>query len=107
MAKCRAPLDLIAQALSHPGRRAIISRLARGTASSTDLARLLGIGLPALQKHLDLLRGAAVIASVKAGRTVTHTLRSEGMDPLADWIVTRKVFWENHFDALTDHLEDR
>jgi len=99
-------LDAVTQALAHRGRRSIISRLAKEAATSTDLSRLLGIGLPALHKHLDLLRRASMIASVKAGRTVTHTLRPTALDTLADWILTRKLFWQNQFDALADHLED-
>lgn len=105
MVKYRDGLDELAHALAHAGRRRIVTELSRRSASSSRLAELLDIGLPALHKHLELLRAASVISSAKSGRTVTHTLRPEALDPLADWIVSRKLFWDNQFDALADHLE--
>lgn len=106
MVKYDDGLDGPAQALAHRGRRQIVSRLASGAASSTELAGLLEIGLPALHKHLALLRGAGLIGSAKTGRTVTHVLQSAGLDQLTDWLLSRQSFWSNQFDALTHHLED-
>lgn len=99
-------LDEVAHSIAHRGRRAIVATLSGGAASSSQLAQLLGIGLPALHKHLQLLRAAAPIASAKSGRTDSHTIRRDGLDSLADWIATRKLFWDNQFDALADHVED-
>jgi len=98
-------LDSLSHALAHAGRRRIVTELSRRSASSSRLAELLDIGLPALHKHLELLRAASVIRSTKSGRTVTHTLQPEALDALANWIVSRKAFWDNQFDALADHLE--
>ncbi|WP_029136116.1 ArsR/SmtB family transcription factor [Nakamurella lactea] len=105
MVKYDDGLDGAATALAHRGRRQIISRLGAGSATSSELAELLDIGLPALHKHLDLLRRASLIESSKTGRTVSHVLRPAGLDQLADWLLTRKSFWSNQFDALADHLE--
>lgn len=105
MVKYQDGLDDLAHALAHAGRRRIVTELSRRSASSSRLAELLDIGLPALHKHLELLRVASVINSTKSGRTVTHTLQPDSLDPLADWIVSRKLFWDNQFDSLADHLE--
>lgn len=106
MVKYDDGLDEVAQALAHRGRRRIVSRLGAGRASSTELATLLQIGLPALHKHLALLRAAGLIHSSKAGRTVSHQLQPSGLDRMADWLLTRKSFWSNQFDALATQLED-
>lgn len=107
MVKYDDGLDGVAHALAHSGRRQIVSRLGSADASSTELARLLRIGLPALHKHLALLRDAGLISSTKAGRTVTHRLHPDGLAGYTDWLLTRKSFWSNQFDALADHLEDQ
>lgn len=107
MVKYDDGLDEVAHALAHRGRRQIVSTLGNAGASSTDLARMLRIGLPALHKHLALLRAAGLIESTKAGRTVTHRLHADGLTGYTNWLLTRKSFWSNQFDALADHLEDR
>ncbi|MDQ6658220.1 MAG: winged helix-turn-helix domain-containing protein [Actinomycetota bacterium] len=99
-------VDLVAHALANSGRRAVVTRLSNGSATSSELAELLGVGLPAAHKQLALLRAAGLIESTKIGRTVTNTLRPDGLDDLEDWIATRKSFWSNQFDALAHAVED-
>src|SRR5258706_601414 len=58
-----------------PTRRAILARLEREDgASVSELARPFAIKLPAVMKHLDVLRDAGLITRSKAGRTVTVRL---------------------------------
>jgi DNA-binding transcriptional ArsR family regulator len=105
MAKYSDGLDGVAAALAHPGRRQVVDRLRAGPASSSELAQLLGIGLPAVTKHLALLSDAGVIHSAKAGRVVTHELDDARLRAYAIWLGTRESFWRHQLDALTDHLE--
>jgi DNA-binding transcriptional ArsR family regulator len=105
MAKYLDGLDGVATALAHPGRRQVVDRLRAGPASSSELARLLGIGLPAVTKHLALLAGAGVIHSAKSGRVVTHVLDNDRLHVYATWLATRDSFWQHQLDALADHLE--
>ncbi|MGI8417588.1 MAG: ArsR/SmtB family transcription factor [Nakamurella sp.] len=99
-------VDAVAHALANGGRRAVVTRLSNGAATSTELAELLGVGLPAVHKQLALLRAAGLAESTKVGRIVTNTLRPGGLDDLGDWIATRKAFWSNQFDALAHAVED-
>lgn len=98
-------LDGVAAALAHPGRRQVVDRLRAGPATSSDLAGLLGVGLPAIAKHLALLGGAGVIHSAKSGRVVTHVLDDRRLQEYATWLRARESFWRHQLDALTDHLE--
>lgn len=84
----------------------MVTRLCRSTATSSELADLLEIGLPALHKHLAVLRDATLITSTKSGRVVTHTLVPSGLGQYDDWLRSRQLFWTNQFNALSDHLED-
>ena len=89
-----------AAALASESRLRMIDRLQEGPASSSELADAAGVGLPALQKHLGVLREAKMITSSKSGRVVTHRLRPGGLDGLTSWIETRRAFWRNSFAAL-------
>lgn len=100
-------VDAVAHALANGGRRAVVTRLSGGAATSTELAELLGVGLPAVHKQLALLRAAGLVESTKVGRTVMNALRPDGLDDLGVWIVTRKLFWSNQFDALAHAVEDK
>ncbi|HEY9292744.1 MAG TPA: helix-turn-helix domain-containing protein [Microlunatus sp.] len=89
-----------AAALASESRLRMIDRLQQGPASSSELARSASVGLPALQKHLDVLREARMITSTKSGRVVTHRLRPGGLDALTAWIETRRIFWQHSFAAM-------
>lgn len=91
---------MVASAMAHPGRRQIVDRLRAGPATTTELAALVGVGLPAMAKHIGLLTDATLVASTKRGRTVTHELRTQPLDDYATWLTARSSFWHNQLDAL-------
>jgi DNA-binding transcriptional ArsR family regulator len=105
MVKYSDGLDELAAALAHPGRRHIIDRLRAGSATTSELAGLLGIGLPAVTKHLGLLTAAGLTRSAKSGRVVTHDLSRERLLEYSAWLATRESFWHHQIDALTTYLE--
>lgn len=102
MVKYLDGLDAVATALAHPGRRQAVTLLGGGPASSSRLAGVLGIGLPAMHKHLAVLTTAGLIESTKAGRVVTHRLRVEPLRRYAGWLAERSAFWNTQLDALAD-----
>src|SRR5213076_1240469 len=55
-------LDTTFAALADPTRRAILTRLASGEASVTELAEPFAMSLPAISKHLKVLERAGLIA---------------------------------------------
>ena len=54
-------LDRTFSALAHPARRRILSRLASGDASVTELAAPFEMSQPAVSKHLKVLEDAGLI----------------------------------------------
>lgn len=102
MAKYFDGLDEVASALANPGRRRLVVSLQQGPATSSQLAAVLGIGLPALHKHLAVLTKAELIASHKRGRVVTHRLQPEPLRRYTDWLTRRTAFWNDRLDALAD-----
>ncbi|WP_269714425.1 ArsR/SmtB family transcription factor [Caulobacter sp. NIBR2454] len=99
-----APLDLAFQALSDPGRRAMVERLSFGPASVSELAKPLPMTLSAVVQHLKILEGAGLVKSQKVGRVRTCSLEVAAMVQVERWIAERKRFWEQQYDQLEAYL---
>jgi DNA-binding transcriptional ArsR family regulator len=93
-------LDLVFQALSDPGRRAMVERLSLGSTSVSDLARPLPMTLSAVVQHLKILEEAGLVKSEKIGRVRTCTLDIRAVSEVERWIAERRRFWEQQYDQL-------
>ena len=101
-------LDRTFAALVDPTRRAILARLEReGSTSVTELAEPFSIKLPAVMKHLDVLRDAGLITRSKAGRTVTVRLAPKPMKEAMDWLSRYERFWSSSIDRLASYAESK
>jgi DNA-binding transcriptional ArsR family regulator len=107
MAKYADGLDAVSFALAHRGRRQAVARLARASASSSELADHLSVSLPTMQRHLEVLTRADLIRSTKRGRVVTHRLRPEPLQRYNAWLGARTTFWADQLDALEDHFKEK
>lgn len=92
-------------AIADPTRRAIVSRLAAGSASVSELAEPLPMSLPAVLKHVHILEGAGLVAHRKEGRVRICELRGEGFAAVDDWLAPYRTFWDRRLDALVEHFE--
>ena len=99
------PLDKTFAALSDPTRRAILSRLAQGTATAGELAAPFDISFPAISKHLKVLEKAGLLTRQKEGRIQHCTLNVGPLKEAATWITLYEQFWEGQMDALADFIE--
>lgn len=97
-------LDLAFQALSDPGRRAMVERLSLGPASVSDLAKPLPMSLSAVVQHLKVLEEAGLVRSEKVGRTRTCTLDTAALTHVEAWIAERRRFWSEQYDQLEAYL---
>jgi DNA-binding transcriptional ArsR family regulator len=108
MVKCPLnALDATFGALSDATRRGILTRLARGEASVSDLAAPFKMSLPAVSKHVRVLESARLIVCHKEGRVHRCRLAAEPMKHAALWIGQYRQFWESRFDALAAYLENK
>lgn len=99
-------LDAIFQALSHPTRRALIEQLAGGPKSVSALAEPHSVSLAAVSKHLQALEDAGLIEVEQDGRVRRCHLDAAPLGDAFGWLTRYRVFWEDRFDALEDHLEN-
>ena len=97
-------LDLTFGALADPTRRAILSRLASGEASVTDLAEPFEMTLPAISKHLKVLQRAGLITQGREAQWRPCRLEAAPLKAIADWVEHYRVYWEQSFDNLEDYL---
>jgi DNA-binding transcriptional ArsR family regulator len=98
------PLSITFSALADPTRRAILSRLALGEASVTELAQPFAMSMPAISKHLKVLEHAGLIARGRDAQWRPCRLEAAPLRNVADWVEAYRRFWEQRFDRLDDYL---
>jgi DNA-binding transcriptional ArsR family regulator len=104
------------EAIADPVRRALIERLARGSARVVDLAADHPISRPAISRHLRVLGEAGVTTAVDHGRERHYELASGALARVRAWLdavdsavagshtvdsdAVQPRFDERHLDAL-------
>jgi DNA-binding transcriptional ArsR family regulator len=91
-------------ALADPTRRAILARLANGTATVNELAEPFPVSVQAVSKHLKVLERAGLITRTRTARWRPCRLDAAPMQDATDWLEHYRRFWEASFDRLEDHL---
>ena len=97
--------DRVFHALADRSRRAIFESLTRGEAAVKDLTARFDISQPAVSQHLATLKSAGLVKRRREGRLVYYRVEPRGMKPLIDWIAPFRDFWNQHVDALEQHLD--
>ena len=92
-------------ALADPTRRAILARLAEGEATVNELAEPFPITVQAVSRHLKVLERAGLITRGRTAQLRPSRLQGAALRDVADWVADYRVFWEESFDRLGDHLE--
>ena len=98
------------QALSHPVRRDLVSRLSRVGGSGvrvTELAAPYAMSLAAVSKHIRVLEASGLVRRSIVGRDHFLALQLEPLDDAAGWIAQRQRFWTERLDQLETLLRDR
>jgi DNA-binding transcriptional ArsR family regulator len=91
-------------ALADPTRRAILSRLASGSATVGELAAPFDMSLAAVSKHLKVLEAAGLVARSRNAQYRPRTLDAQPLAQASGWIEDYRKFWTHSFDALDDYL---
>jgi DNA-binding transcriptional ArsR family regulator len=91
-------------ALADPTRRAILARLADGSATVNELAEPFPMSLQAVSKHLTVLERAGLIGRGRSAQFRPCHLRAQPLGDVTDWLEHYRRFWEASFDRLDEHL---
>ena len=98
-------LDAMFLALADPTRRAILTRLARGEASVTELARPFAMSQPAVSKHLKVLERAGLVSVGQDAQRRPRRIEGEALAQASLWIERCREVWESNFRRLDELLE--
>ena len=93
-------------ALADPTRRAILSRLTRGEATVTELAKPFDVTLPGISKHLKVLERAGLVARGRNAQWRPCRLRARPLKDVAHWVEHYRRFWEESLDRLDDYHKE-
>ena len=93
-------------ALADPTRRAILSRLASGEASVTELAQPFDMSMPAVSKHLRVLQKAGLVTRSRDAQWRPVQLAPKPLKEVADWVERYRLMWEQRLDRLDDYLRE-
>ena len=99
-------LNMTFSALADPTRRTILSRLAGGERSVTELAEPFDMTMPAITKHLKVLEKAGLIERSRKAQWRPCRLQAAPLKNAANWIQQYRRFWEESLDRLDDYLKE-
>lgn len=97
--------DRLLYALSDPTRRRILDELYRGEKTIGGLSEPFKISLPAISKHIKILKETELISTRKAGRQVVCTLRPDSLMRVATWLARYQKFWTGRLQNLEEGIK--
>jgi DNA-binding transcriptional ArsR family regulator len=89
-------------AISHPGRRAMLRLVLDRELPVGELAERLGVSQPAASQHLKVLRDAGLVRGRVDGRRRLYRVDGEGLERLRTEL---DEFWGPALEALKDAAE--
>jgi DNA-binding transcriptional ArsR family regulator len=98
-------IDRAFGALADPTRRAVLDRLAAGSATISELAAPFGMSLTGMKKHVAVLEEAGLVATEKVGRQRQCALDPSGPDAAEWWIEQHRAALESRLDRLGEFLK--
>lgn len=99
-----ARLDLIFRALGDHTRRAMLSRLAKGEQTVSELAAPYEMSLAAASKHIQTLERAGLVTRTVRGRTHYCRIDPRALEHADDWLRGYERLWDMRIDRLVELL---
>ncbi len=100
----KVELDRMLYAVSDSTRRRILDELIRGEQSVGELSQHFKISLPALLKHIRILKETELIITKKVGRRVMCNILGENLIRVSTWLAKYQKFWEGKLLELETQI---
>jgi len=81
-------MNRVFKALNDPIRREILELLKEKDMNAGEIADHFNITKPSISHHLDLLKQADLVVSVKNGQFVNYTLNQTVVDEIIQWLMS-------------------
>ena len=83
-------MNLLFKALNDPTRRAILELLKNKDLTAGEIADKFNISWPSISHHLELLKRAGLVVSMKEGQYVYYSINTTVMDEMMKWLLQLK-----------------
>lgn len=80
-------MNALFKALDDPTRRQILEMLREKDMTAGEIADAFTISKPSISHHLDLLRQANLVLSIKEGQFVRYSLNTTVFDEMLSWVI--------------------
>ena len=84
-------MNLLFKALNDNTRREILELLKKKDLTAGEIADQFNISKPSISHHLDLLKQAGLVESVKEGQYIYYSLNTTVMDEIVKWFIQFKA----------------
>lgn len=84
-------MNILFRALNDTTRRQILELLKNGDLTAGEIANQFMISKPSISHHLDLLKQAGLVQSMKEGQYIYYSLNTTVMDEIVKWFVELKT----------------
>jgi DNA-binding transcriptional ArsR family regulator len=91
-------------ALSSGTRRAILARLADGSATVNEIAEPFDLTLPAVSKHIKVLERAGLVERGHAAQYRPCAINAAPLRDVATWAEQYRSIWEERLDRMGEYL---
>jgi ArsR family transcriptional regulator len=81
-------MNRVFKALNDPIRREILDLLKETDMNAGEIASQFNITKPSISHHLDLLKQADLVVSVKNGQYVNYSLNKTVVEDVIQWLMT-------------------
>jgi ArsR family transcriptional regulator len=80
-------MNTVFKALNDQTRRDIVELLKKGDLTAGEIADHFDISKPSISHHLDLLKQADIVSSVKQGQFIYYSLNTTVLDEIISWFL--------------------
>ncbi|MDE3214419.1 MAG: winged helix-turn-helix transcriptional regulator [Bacteroidota bacterium] len=80
-------MNLVFKALNDPTRRSILELLKDKDLTAGEIAEQFQISWPSVSHHLEILKRAGLVVSVKEGQFVYYSISTTVMDEMIRWLM--------------------
>ena len=94
------------KAIADPTRRQLLRILSGGDRAVSELAEPFEMSLPALSRHLQVLREVGLVTQERSGRKRIYHLNAEPLKEVGEWVAHFDAFWDEKLDALALYLNE-
>ncbi|MDB5229439.1 MAG: winged helix-turn-helix transcriptional regulator [Chitinophagaceae bacterium] len=83
-------MNILFKALNDQTRREILELLRKKDMTAGEIAECFNISKPSISHHLDLLKQAGLVDSIKEGQFISYSLNTTVVDEIVQWFMQFK-----------------